>query len=394
MNNTLEHSYGNMVKNIVDTTGISYFFKLLLSRFHYSASATHGLLLFASVILIAFMFNYIKNWYSKKTFESKDRQRDDLLFTLTLFCFLIFFAGISIPALNNISGVKNNHGTVYLYGRYHEYFPIQLIVMGLYFIFTKDYDKKTMASYIKLTGVLYLSLTTYVQVVIIPHVMTSPLVKETLRNSFLHIISVMPYAGQRGARFDDITNYNLLSLGLICVTVFIFMLYFFIRKDKRYLSMVILAIAFGYSSFYGVTTVLQPLSAANYKNFYVPMENLVNILKPFNDIYDRYPTLYVVTNNLGTGGHSSFYTRSRAQIAFNKYNVRRAMKIDEFNNFNKRENSIIISEKDHKLEADDAYQKIFESKNAYIWVFGEDIKDYYNRTLGNPFAVNTPMNAN
>ena len=414
--NTFNYAYNAMTVSISKFTGLEYFVKIFLSRLHYATSATFILFLLAAIVMLVFSFRYLKARFSRNalsidsTVTATDVRgytvtgaatntvsdgaagmappvmatdpRDQTAFILSIFGFAVVICGITLSTLNNIVSVQGNHGTYYFYGRYYEYMAMPLIIIGVYHILCKGLTRKIMLIYSGIAIVIYFLISVYVRIHVVPHVLNSPLVEETRINNLV-ILGVLPFIGNS---YNELTTalsgiiyrYSVGALGLTCLVAFLIMLFLFTRKKRQYLALVVLAVMFAYGTFFDLNVTALRFSTGDYNFSYVYLQRLAGALKQFKDIYDEYPILIVISDRLGSANSTANVKQSRAQLAFNRYNVTVALGIDEYNKFRRPQNAIIVSENDHKLEeADRRCKKIYEAPNVYVWLRGVRIIDYY-----------------
>ena len=432
--NTFNYSYNSMTVSLSKFTGLEYFVKIFLSRLHYAASATFILLLLAAIVMMAFSFRYLKARFpgnalsidstdattdvtadattgvtadattdvtadttgattntagegaaDRATEATATDPRDQTAFILSIFSLAVVICGITLSTLNNIGSVQGSHGTYYFYGRYYEYMVMPLIIMGAYQILCRGVSRKKMLIYSGVATAIYFLLSVYVQIQVVPNVVNSPLVDETRLNNLV-ILGVLPFIGNT---YDElmkiagsgIFRYSILALGLTSLVSFFVMLFLFTRKKRQWLALVVLAAMFAYGIFFDLNITALRYSGVEYSYSYAYMERLAGALKQYKDIYDEYPILIVISDRLGSARATFNEKRSRAQLAFNRYNVTSVLSIEEYQKLRRPRNAIIVSEKDHELETNDRRcKKIYEAPDVYVWLRGVRVIDYYEST--------------
>ena len=411
--NTFNYSYNVMTITLSKFTGLIYFVKLVLSRLHYASSATFILFPLAAIVMLVFSFGYLKKRFSRNALhvDSSDtaaeaahdtatmataekiatdtataaEPRDNVAFVLSLFGFAIITCGITLSTLNNIGSVQESHGTIYFYGRYYEYMAMPLIIIGLSHILSRGIAGKKMLIYSGVALAFYLLLSVFVQIHVAPYVVNNPLGGETRINNLV-ILGVLPFIGNSynellSATGGDLLRYSVWTLGLTSLVSFLIMLFLFTRKKRKSLALAVLTVMFAYGTIFDLDITALRYSTGDYVYSYAYLEKLAGALKQFKDIYDEYPILIVISERLGSEASSSNVKWSRAQLAFNKYNVSVALNIAEYEKYRRPQTAIIVSEQDHKLEENDRRcKKILEAPNVYVWLRGVRIIDYYEST--------------
>lgn len=373
MANTFSYGFSHMIPKLLDLEFYKSFFDLLISRLLYISSSTFGLFLLSFIIVLVFIFRF-----ALARFAGKLEPQNNTLFVVAMFGIMIFLCGIGLSTLNNVprSGVSSR---MYFYGRYYEYMALPLILVALYRLYSQNVKKMELLLYTIVSSVCYLALSVYTYFQVMPFVSGSI-------NRFF-ILGILPYLGNTGTGFTDapsqgIPHFSLSALWVVTVVVFFLMVYL-IKGKRRMLALVVLSGMFLYGIIFCHTIAVLPLSTANYERFYSRMEPIEAALGEFRDVYQQYPKLFVVSNRLGASATSmTTLLRTRAQLSLVNYSVAQVMLVDEFSVAKdlatEFEDSIIVSDQELKyLSTDDAYQKIYESPNACIWIHGDKIRAYY-----------------
>jgi hypothetical protein len=319
-------------------------------------------------------------------FSAGDKHARALL-SMSIFSIVVLFCGMIVSILNQIQQIQTEKGTYYLFGRYYEYLALPLILLGFYFIFSNRVKVKTMVVTL-ITSILgYAAISIPIQLVLVPNILEG----TTKR---YNIYGVLPYIGNSfselfsNAAYDnDITHYNLLTLGLITMGIFTVLTFLFIKKRGK-LSLMILAALFAFGIGFNLLTSNLSRSSASYNTNFKPYESAVSELHSFDALLKTYPSVVVVGDDLGKGypprwNDSLVYHRTnmRAQLIFNRFTVVWGGTIkfwDKERDFDKLPaNYFIVSSSDIGLEKNLNYKKVLSTPTAAVWIYGKELVATY-----------------
>ena len=393
LRNTFMYSLKRMIKTALNTDGLKTFFRAIVSKAHYVSTATFGLFLLLSVILHIFIFLYFKKRFSskkelRKAFAPEPLERTEV--TLAVFAFFILLCGVVLSTLNHISAIQLRQGTYYFYARYYEYMVLPLILFGLYYVFTKEITLKKLLLSSGASAGIYVALAIFTQLFVVPYVIQEG--AETKRNT---IYGVLPYIGSsiaelRNAGTQIIVEYNVILMGIAGLGGLIVMTVLLAKKFHKTV-VILLAAMFLYGSFFGLLAGALPMTNMNYDRYYAKLESMRSDFSEVDDVYEEFPTLYVLNDKTLGGSY-------RIQLAFNRYVVKGNITFDKWqeteNPGEKFNNAIIISDKDFELEViDPAYLKILSTENTTVWIRGNEIHDYWaNRQSEKSLSASAPEN--
>jgi len=372
--NTFAYSFNRLVDNSLNMEGLSTFLTAVFSRLHYVSVSTFGLFPLFVCILMGFLFLFLKRYCSKQSFHflaTTPLERAEL--ALVLFGLFIIACGIGLSSLHHMSEIPRQHGIFYMYGRYHEYMVLPLILFGFYYVFTKDVPAKRILISAVVSAASFFALSRFMQQFVLPNLFS---VDASLRRS--HIYGVLPFTGHSVSELLDLgvfrfTQYNLLTLGLTFIMGLIIFTILLIKKNYA-VSFVLIAF-FMYGTASNLYTTGLELSRVNYNRHFVPLQRNLDDFRTVSDVYDAFPTLYF----MGTGGLAWTY---RVQLTFNRYSIAGYMRLRDFERVRNPEemfnNAIIVANSDFELEnIDPAFYRIMGTRRTSIWIRGDEIRAFW-----------------
>lgn len=372
--NTFEHSFEVMSNNLFEPKNIIYFFSTSFSRLYYSFASTFGFFQLSLIILGVFAFYFIKTNYSKKIHKDDkpcNLKSERVLFILAIFSFVIVGCGIGLSTLSNLGPVD---GRFVFYGRYHDYMLLPMLIVGLYYIFCREIDKKTLLKYAIITMVSFILYSAWIHFFVIESAGSGAVVA-------LFILGILPYLG---ASMDSISSFGAFPHSVILLTIvniFVFcaaMFILFDAKKKRFIAIVLLAIMFAFGTYYGTVTTMMASSNQSYNNFFTGWEESQSVLEEFRDIHDEFPYLYIISNRIATLTANHNIIQSRGQLNFMDFTVIRTFRIDRWLEWQKVENAMIFSDRNLSTEEiGEGVIQIYEAHGVNIWIRGGEIIEFY-----------------
>jgi len=377
LKNTFAYSFNRMMETVFNTEGLKTFIKSIVSRIHYMSTATFGLFLLLAVILLVFVFLYMKKRFAlqkdlRKSFAPTQHERAEM--ALAIFSFLIIACGVGLSTLNHIQVTQQRHGIYYFYGRYFEYMVLPLILFGLYYLFTKGIKKRQLLVSAGISASAYVLMAVFMQRFVVPFVtMKGATTKRHM------IYGVLPFTGSSVSELTESGNFNVVQYSMIALGIAglggLIVMTFLLFKKYHKLALILLCGLFLYGTAFNLAASGILISRMNYNRYYAPLEVILEDFKEIEDVYDEFPTLYFVSRK-------NIDWSRRVQLTFNRYSVASSMHIKRFEDIKNPQtrfnNAIIIADNDFELEKiDAAYQKILSTENSAAWIRGNEIREYW-----------------
>lgn len=369
MKNTVGGNTGKL-RDYTNIEGFRGLLRITAGQLSAASASTYGLLAIAAAAGIPLIISGMKkNMRIRKGRVPDEKHALWLLMTITA---LFFASALAISALflGNEGRMSETRGDYYIYTRYFSNMLGFSVFAAIIYFSKNEMSKRMMAAAI---GV-------YV-IMAIPIMHYAGFINQQKNSSNATILNLLAYLGNNPK--DYVSHFDFANLMLITTIVFGAAVIAFSGKKQNLFAVLLCIISL--NSYYKTA---DNVILANSKTDFSYVQPTLNALEDVDGLEDKYDSVYYYNVHQAKPWSGSAMQFSLPEYELTEFSFEISPDTDPEKLFSFiSKDSIIVSSEDIGLEqfSPDIYRLEYDSigyGKEYIWVYGEDVKDYIVRNSG------------